>query len=382
MKTVVLGLFDRLEDAEQVLAQLAHSPLDLDAVQVLNADMDLQRRLSDDAGLPSRRSLRTGLVTGAIAGAGLGFLAGWVGPDGAAPLLAGPGPLLAMSGGSLLGALAGAVGGALSESNRLPEAHSALALAGLAEGATMVTVRTENEPTARAIGDLFRAGGSRTLEALDPMPSSHDRDAGYRPPADAEAQAIEMPIGPPSEDALPEAHTPFAPPWRREGGEALPAATSGGMLFPQAETEAAAEIGDSGKGLVPGAVDDPFAPPATIRHGETVISVDRSTREVEPREVEPREVLFPTARFAPDPIEGLGGPAGGEAPIKADPKPEGIKVKKAAKVNPVGPAKALKTRRSRPPRTEPDPADRERLESAARDLMREIFGGSGGSRKA
>lgn len=387
MKTVVLGLFDRLEDAEQVLAQLAHSPLDLDAVQVLNADMELQRRLSEDAGLPSRRSLRTGLVTGAIAGAGLGFLAGREGPDGAEALLAGLGPLLAMSGGSILGAIAGAIAGALTESNRLPAAHSALALAGLSEGATMVTVRTENEPTARAIGDLFRAGGSRTLETLDPPPATGDRDRIFRPSGDPET--MDSASAPASADALPEAHAAFAPPWRREAGEAAPAATVGGMLFPQAESEAAAESVEAGAGAATEESDsrlDPVSPPPPdgIRHGETVISVDRSTREVEPREAPPIPVRSEVESSETAPTEPVS-----EEAEDADSKSKAVQKstkaaakKKPKKVPTAAPASPPAPRPARLPRTGPDAADHQRLESVARDLMQEIFGGSGGSRKA
>ncbi|MCB0215626.1 MAG: hypothetical protein KDH92_03240, partial [Chloroflexi bacterium] len=280
MKTVVLGLFDQMENAERVLAQLADAPLDLDSVQVLHRDTAIQRRLNEQAGIQPRRAMRTGLVTGGLLGAALGLAAGWA-PAGEAALLAGPGPLLTLAGGALLGALAGGAGGAMAETSRIPEAHAQVALEAVAAGAVMVFVQTENLPTARAIGNLFRDGGSRMLsdEPATRTPSAAvDAAQGALPPTPAESGL---------DATIPDAHAPFAPPWRREGADPVAPETrppdsdpipAGGPLFPSAEppsdaaarSEAAAEAGAGAQ---------------TIRHGETVTAVDRSTRALMPRDL-------------------------------------------------------------------------------------------------
>ena len=49
MKTVVLGVFDEVEDARRVLAQLADSPLDLAAVEVVHAEPAFQQALAEES---------------------------------------------------------------------------------------------------------------------------------------------------------------------------------------------------------------------------------------------------------------------------------------------------------------------------------------------
>ncbi|MFN2252234.1 MAG: hypothetical protein ACK2UL_09990, partial [Anaerolineae bacterium] len=115
MKNVVFGLFDELDDARRVLRQLADSPLDLDAVQIVHADPDVQHQLATEIGLPRDRAMATGVLVGGLLGAAVGAYSGngWL-----APL----GPLLAAAGGSIVGAVAGALGGAMLETVRLPDA--------------------------------------------------------------------------------------------------------------------------------------------------------------------------------------------------------------------------------------------------------------------
>ena len=298
MKTVVLGLFDQMENAERVLAQLADAPLDLDSVQVLHRDTGIQRRLSEQAGILPRRAMRTGLVTGGLLGAALGLAAGWA-PAGEAALLAGPGPLLTLAGGALLGALAGGAGGAMAETSRIPDAHARVALEAVAAGAVMVFVQTENLPTARAIGNLFRDGGSRVLTDDPPAQATaaDDPRTDFRPaPAPAE------PAEPGLDATIPNAHAPFAPPWRREGADPVaPEARSsgseptqaGGPLFPSAEppSETAAQTATQ-------------TGTQTIRHGETVTAVDRSSRELMPRDLPgPKTPAFTVDR---SPVEPAG----------------------------------------------------------------------------
>ena len=158
MKTVVLGLFDDQEQAGGVLAQLVGSPLDLDTIEVVSHDLDSQRALTSEYGLDrGRRGVGTAVGLCAMLGGVAGYIVG-------SGVLAELGPLLTVSGGILLGALGGLVLGLLSETVRVPEDHSAAVLDALEKGATAIVVRTSNVPTAHAIGDLFRAGGSRLLD--------------------------------------------------------------------------------------------------------------------------------------------------------------------------------------------------------------------------
>ncbi|MFN2114310.1 MAG: hypothetical protein ACK2T6_01255 [Anaerolineae bacterium] len=217
MKNVVFGLFDELDDARRVLRQLADSPLDLDAVQIVHADPDVQHQLATEIGLPRDRAMATGVLVGGLLGAAVGAYSGngWL-----APL----GPLLAAAGGSIVGAVAGALGGAMLETVRLPDASRGEIVAAIDDGGTAILVRTANLPTARAISDLFHAGGSRRLSAVDPTGS----DAGVFTPrrlSAAEREARGHGSDPFADeldstvDAGIEQHGDheeiFAPPWRR-----------------------------------------------------------------------------------------------------------------------------------------------------------------------
>lgn len=223
MKTVVLGLFDQIDDARRVLAHLATLPLDMDAIQVVHPNPDTQREMAAEAGLPPRQGVRNGAILGALAGAALGFMASSPGMGGPLPLLADLGPLLTLAAGAVLGAGLGAAGGALSETVRLPEAHQQAVIDALSAGATVVMVHTESLPTAKALGDLFRDSGSRVLPALA-EPEAGAGPGGAGPAAGTRAGAAGWPAAgplPPSDagrwlrEDVPAEHQAFAPPWRR-----------------------------------------------------------------------------------------------------------------------------------------------------------------------
>jgi len=154
----VLGLFDELDAARGVLEQLAGSPLDLDSIEIVSADLDLQARLSREFGLQRRRPAAAAGLAGAVAGGMTGFLLG-------SDLLSALGPLLSTAAGILAGGAGGVGSGLLAETVRIPSEHEEQVLAAVEAGAISVIVRTPNIPTARAIGDLFRAAGSRQLDA-------------------------------------------------------------------------------------------------------------------------------------------------------------------------------------------------------------------------
>jgi len=209
MKTVVLGLFDDLDDARRVLGQLVATPLDLGAVEVVRRDVASQAELTAEAGLRARRGPWAAILAGALLGATAGALAGQ-GP------LASLGPLLAMAAGLIAGALIGVAMASISDTLRVPSVHADEMLAAVEDGATAIVVRTDNLPTARAIGDLFRACGSRELAHLEAAAGDGEGEPGGQEPTmaaaplperAAEADASRAPGG--GGDAL------FAPPWRR-----------------------------------------------------------------------------------------------------------------------------------------------------------------------
>lgn len=219
MKTVVLGLFDDLAQARGVLTQLVGSPLDMDAIEVVNNDLDVQRALVADHGLDrGRRGVGTAVGLCAMLGAVGGYLLG-TGP------LADLGALLTVAGGILLGAAGGLALGLLSETVRVPEEHSAAVLSALGEGATAIVVRTSNLPTAHAIGDLFRAGGSRLLDAPVakrrapaggiPESGAGDRSESAESTPERPSAAGGSAPSPAGAEDTPAAETLFAPPWRR-----------------------------------------------------------------------------------------------------------------------------------------------------------------------
>jgi hypothetical protein len=223
MKTVVFGLFEDQESAQRVLNQLAKSPLDLDAVAVVHADADVQRAMAEEAGIPERRGVLVGLVVGALAGGALGA---WLGTD----LLASLGPLLSSAAGVLIGGALGAVFSALNESLRLPPEHGAALTQAVDAGATVILVRSPSMPTARAIRDLFVAGGSVDLTGtvghgasvggLIPVGDaagvatvgSETTDRASATEAGAHAAVATTSE---SEAEGEESHAMFAPPWRR-----------------------------------------------------------------------------------------------------------------------------------------------------------------------
>lgn len=206
MRTTVLGLFDEVEDARRVLNQLVGSPLDLSTVQVVHADAGVQRELSSDAGLPTKQTVLTGLAAGAIFGAAAGAIASQQ-----LELLQSLGTLLTLAAGLLAGAGIGAVGGALAGRLNLPPDQDQAIVSAIEEGCTALVVRTDNAPTARAIRDLFAAGGSRLVGGAASIASSADipSDPSAVPSPEAETDSSFPEPDQPTEDS------PFVPPWRR-----------------------------------------------------------------------------------------------------------------------------------------------------------------------
>lgn len=202
MKTVVFGLFDDTSDARRVLDQLATSPLDLENVSVVHRDPAVQEALGAEAGLPRRRVLSSGALIGALLGAAAGAYLG-------TSALAVLGPLLAMGLGAALGAVLGALAAVLTDRARVPTPLAEDLVEALGDGATVLSVRTSNLATARAIRDLFEAGGSRLLGPPEQTPDPEAARSAWLAADSTDA-------GAPADHAL------FAPPWRRTPFAARP----------------------------------------------------------------------------------------------------------------------------------------------------------------
>lgn len=303
MKTVVLGLFDEREDARRVLAHLAASPLDLEAIQVLSADIELQRALAEEAGLPPRRSARTGLVIGAILGGFTGLVLGLPGVGADWRIVTALGPLLLMAAGTLLGALAGLLAGALSRGLRLPPEHAEAVLAALDEGATVLLVDTENLPTARALSDLFLLQGARAL----PMAGAPSEPA---PAADGAVGGLGLAgagaASSPAESIVPTEHLPFAPPWLRGEGDAAEPPVTGDAPAPT-EPAAAGEVAATVEipaptefavaGEIPATVAIP-APADIAAEGESAATAEVAAATEVPTTAEPAETAETAAATA------------------------------------------------------------------------------------
>jgi len=336
MKTVVLGLFDELDDARRVLDQLASSPLDLGGVEVIRRDVASQMALAADAGLRGRRGPWAAIVAGALLGATAGALVGQ-GP------LSSLGPLLALAAGLLLGALAGAALAGFSDTLRVPPEHAEATLHAVESGATAIVVRTDNLPTARAIGDLFRACGSRALEPVDATepdqpavgaaaeagaaasfaaPTEH---AGHPPSAE--------PAGAVGTDALPPASPPtgteaiFAPPWRRGVPQAdVEPAPSPRLERPAGDDEARRDpfrgAPSAGESDAPDPVrfdPRPTAPPPSNAPVPPTKPESEPADEPGPRAIAPGRSGDPAPSVEPEPESAASGDA-----TEPEPEPQGI----------------------------------------------------------
>ena len=267
MKTVVLGLFDDVEQAGGVLAQLAGSPLDLETIEVVSHDLDAQRALASEYGLQTgRRGVGTAVGLCAMLGAVGGYILG-------GSVLISLGPLLSVAGGLLLGAGAGLALGLLSETVRVPDAHSDAVLAAIDQGATAVVVRTANVPTARAIGDLFRAGGSRVL---DPPATKASQSAV--PAQTSDVIAIDDSPRQQANDGQGDDELLFAPPGRREVIDGKEIGEVNAAL-PEDIQEGAVGEGEVARFQAPSAAEAP--PPATapaLSDDADIVALDLTPR--------------------------------------------------------------------------------------------------------
>lgn len=184
MKTTVLGVFPHEDDARRVVGQLVASTLDLDAIRVLHKQPEVQRAMAAEAGLPADRTVPAGIGTGAFLGGVLGFGLGLV-PD--LPL-AQAGPLFLGALGLLAGGVAGGVLGGMTDALPVPREQLPELTTAVDGGAVVVLVRTDSQPTARAIRDLFQAAGSAVLTPPPGESESPDLD-GAAPAAVALAAA-------------------------------------------------------------------------------------------------------------------------------------------------------------------------------------------------
>jgi heat induced stress protein YflT len=163
-KTVV-GVFDSMQQAEDVVRQLERDGFSRDDVSIVGH--------KDTSGRDTGADMATGSVTGAsgtgssvVADAGIGAALGGVGGlllsfaalaiPGVGPVLA-FGPLVAALGGAGIGAVAGGLIGALTEAG-VPEEEAHYYAEGVRRGHVLVTVRTTEERAERAREVLDSSG--------------------------------------------------------------------------------------------------------------------------------------------------------------------------------------------------------------------------------
>ncbi len=307
MKTTVVGVFPRADDARRVLSQLVASTLDLDAIRVFHKDPDVQRDLAAEAGLTADRTVPAGIVAGAFVGAAVGF--GWgLSPD--LPL-AQAGPLFLAALGLLLGGAAGGVVSAMTDSLPVPREQLPELEGEVEGGASVVLVRTDSLPTARAIRDLFQAGGSEVLEPVPGADSDWVEEVATPAAALAGETAATMAEGEP-EDA-PDHHAPFVPPWRRLWGggkssQAEPPAPGAEAAGPAAAVATAA---DGEPAILPGGLEETSA----VVEGPAAAAVADAAAAVAPAE----ELGADGGSPDPRPAEGPVAPWERPAPAHAEP---------------------------------------------------------------
>jgi len=145
---ILVGTFDGVKQAEQVVYDLKGAGFSPDAISVAARDMSSLTELKSEG----VKETTDGAVGGAIGGGALGAALGWLLAGGTA-LIPGIGPVVAAGifsatvGGALLGGTLGGVAGALVASG-LPEEHAHEYEENLKSGRVLVVVKT---PDARAL---------------------------------------------------------------------------------------------------------------------------------------------------------------------------------------------------------------------------------------
>jgi len=159
VKTVV-GLYDRFEDAQQVVRALIDGGFRQDDINLIARDEkgEYSRYLQSHEGEMEEK--KEGIATGAGAGAVLGGIGGLLVGLGAlaipgiGPVIA-AGPILAALAGAGVGAAVGGLVGALVEMG-VPEDQANRYVEGIRRGGTLVSVRTDDTNSSRAVDIMNR----------------------------------------------------------------------------------------------------------------------------------------------------------------------------------------------------------------------------------
>src|SRR5688500_2026147 len=155
MKTIV-GLFDNYSDAQSAVSELEAAGFDRDSISVFANRGDQPGGGSSAASTESGSDTAERTMAGAVAGGGVGLLAGLALAmiAGVGPILAG-GPLAAGLTGAGIGAVAGGMVGALPSAG-VPEEHAHYYAEGVRRGGTLVTLACDDEDAKQAMDILNR----------------------------------------------------------------------------------------------------------------------------------------------------------------------------------------------------------------------------------
>jgi len=157
---MVVGLYDRLEDAQQVVRALVDAGFHRDNINLISRDEkgEYTRYLQSHEG--EFEAKKEGIATGAGAGAVLGGIGGLLVGLGAlaipgiGPVIA-AGPILSALAGAGVGAAVGGLVGALVEMG-VPEDQANRYAEGIRRGGTLVLVRTDESNSGRAVDVMNR----------------------------------------------------------------------------------------------------------------------------------------------------------------------------------------------------------------------------------
>jgi uncharacterized protein (TIGR02271 family) len=149
MKTVV-GLFDSIRDARNVVNQLVNAGFERDHVSMVANDAAGEYQADTGGDTEDSNATGAGATTGAVVGGTLGVLLGLgaLAIPGIGPVIA-AGPLLAGLAGAGVGALAGGMLGALVEAG-VPEEDARYYTEGVRRGGTLVVAKVEDEASNEA----------------------------------------------------------------------------------------------------------------------------------------------------------------------------------------------------------------------------------------
>ena len=158
----VLGLYDRFEDAQQVVHALSKAGFRWEDISMIS--QDAEGRYSRELNTTDADVIRDDAADGAAAGAGLGAVLGGLGGllvglgalaiPGVGPVIA-AGPIAAALAGAGIGAAAGGLIGALVDAG-VPEEQAKIYEESIRRGGTLISVRTDETRSQEAVAIMNR----------------------------------------------------------------------------------------------------------------------------------------------------------------------------------------------------------------------------------